>query len=446
MDMQESSLRMKLNNQVIDEETASYSKCKLAECYEKIVMIINEYMDVPQTTARVVALWIISTYFHESFQTFPYLFFNAMRGSGKTRFLKLISSLASKGDGSVQNNLTEAVLFRIPRGTTTCIDEVEQIGSKEKQTLRELLNSAYKKGMKVKRMRKSHTKDGEMQVVETFEPYFPIAMANIWGMDEVLSDRSLTFILEKSNNPLKTKMIEDFENNYIFQEIKTTLNSLVGCSLCSVVNIKNIEREWNKYIKDKYTPSTLTTYTTLTTLTTPLTKNNEEKREEMEKIRVYLDVEEFFNKLDSADISGRNFELSLPLLIISKTIGDEYFTDFIKIMKEVIVSKKGEEYANSKDVSLYEMVNDLESFGLEYFPIKELTQRFREFVGDDSEKDDKWLNDKWMGRALKRLNLELEKKRFKSGFKVILNYVKAKEKLKIFKSDSVDSEKKREEI
>jgi hypothetical protein len=51
-----------------------------------------------------------------------------------------------------------------------------------------------------------------------------------------------------------------------------------------------------------------------------------------------------------------------------------------------------------------------------------------------------------MGRALKRLNLELEKKRFKSGFKVILNYVKAKEKLKIFKSDSVDSEKKREEI
>jgi hypothetical protein len=271
-------------------------------------------------------------------------------------------------------------------------------------------------------------------------------MANIWGMDEVLSDRSLTFILEKSNNPLKTKMIEDFENNYIFQEIKTTLNSLVGCSLCSVVNIKNIEREWNKYIKDKYTPSTLTTYTTLTTLTTPLTKNNEEKREEMEKIRVYLDVEEFFNKLDSADISGRNFELSLPLLIISKTIGDEYFTDFIKIMKEVIVSKKGEEYANSKDVSLYEMVNDLESFGLEYFPIKELTQRFREFVGDDSEKDDKWLNDKWMGRALKRLNLELEKKRFKSGFKVILNYVKAKEKLKIFKSDSVDSEKKREEI
>jgi hypothetical protein len=140
---------------------------------------------------------------------------------------------------------------------------MEQVGSKEKQTLRELLNSAYKKGMKVKRMKKTKSKEGEEYVTETYEPYFPIAMANIWGMDEVLGDRSLTFVLEKSDNPEVTKKIEDFDTNPRILEIKRVLNEL-QCSLCSVVTSKNNIEDWNNYIDNQYNKY-IHTYTTITT-------------------------------------------------------------------------------------------------------------------------------------------------------------------------------------
>ena len=408
------------------EEEIINSKIKLDECYHGIIDILKYYIDTTEQNYKFISMWIIGTYFHEQFKTFPYLFFNAMRGSGKTRTLKLISSLAAKGDGSVQNNLTEAVLFRIPRGTTTCIDEVEQIGSKEKQTIRELLNSAYKRGMKVKRMKKANVMNKETgtreekQIVETFEPYFPIVMANIWGVEEVLADRSIVLVLEKSNNPGKVKKVEDFENNDTICLLKRTLEGLVSLVSVSLAE-KDYMKKWNLYIHNKYNDiTTLTTQTTQTTQTT------------LEEI----EVGEFFNKIDDSGISGRNFELLLPLLIIAKEIGDCVFEEFLEIAKEVVDKKKDEEYANSKDVSLIEFISTLSYEGLTYFKLKDLVGRFRMFIGE-SDEEDRWLNDKWLGRALVRLNLLTDKRRLATGREVMLNYNKAIEQIKMFKSEGV---------
>lgn len=407
---------------VINEASIAVARQKMNECYHKIIKILSKYIDMSEEQKKIITIWVIGTYFHEQFNTYPYLFFNAMRGSGKTRTLKLISALGAKGDGSVQNNLTEAVLFRIPRGTTTCIDEIEQIGSKEKQTLREILNSAYKKGMKIKRMKKRHTKEGEEQIVETFEPYFPICMANIWGMDEVLGDRSLTLVLEKSNHPSITKMIEDFDINPDILDVKRTLKQV---SVVSVVSLskKTYTTTWNEYICNKYNDTTtLYTYTTQNDTTTLLNK---------------IEVEELFNKIDSSGIHGRNFELTFPLLLIAKEVGEGVFDDILKVVSKQALTKKEDEYTESKDVSLYELITTLEGeVGLNMINIKELTSRFRNFLGDTDD-EDRWLNDKWVGRALKRLNLILDKKRMASGRLVRLNFNKAKEKLKIFKGHMI---------
>jgi hypothetical protein len=97
----------------------------------------------------------------------------------------------------------------------------------------------------------------------------------------------------------------------------------------------------------------------------------------------------------------------------------------------MVTEKKSVEY-ESKDVSLYEFVMNQEfTLGGEYISIKDLTKKFREFTNEE-QTEDKWLNDLWMGRALKRLNLILDKRRMKFGMEVRLNYQKAKEKLKIF--------------
>jgi hypothetical protein len=413
------------------------SKEVISFMYQEIITFMKKYLVMEESQYKIIALWILGTYAHEYFNTYPLLFFNAMRGSGKTRTLRLISALGNGGDGSVQNNLTEAVLFRIPRGKTTCIDEVEQIGNKEKATLRELLNAAYKKGMKVCRMKKTKMKNEfgvpeEKQVAEEFEPYFPIALANINGLDEVLADRAITLILEKSDNPNQTKKVEDFEKNLKIQWIKHSL-----CSFGVVVQLlqsKNIYEKWNFWLEIKHNYTNYTHYTNLTNNTNytknPIIKSYMDNCNS-QKVEIDEDTDKFFELLDNAGIVGRNFELFSPLLILAKFIDQELFNDIFEVIKGMVAEKKGVEY-ESKDVSLYEFILSLENIiNGDFISIKEITNQFRHFA-NEQENEDRWLNDKWMGKALKRLNLVLDKRRMRSGMEVRLNYGKAREKLKIF--------------
>jgi len=372
----------------------------LNECYDDIKKLLKKYLDLKEEYYDIITLWIIGTYFHDEFESYPYLFFNAMRGSGKSRTLRLVSKLCN---GNVMASPTEAVLFRTTG--TLGIDEFEGVANKDKSSIRELLNGAYKKGIKICRMKKKKGISGEEQVVEEFEVYRPITMANIWGMEEVLSDRCISLILEKSDDPAKTRLIEDFENNNYIQKIN---NSLSKCSLCSVVTKKNIHQEWNNYISDRYetTSNALTTNTTYTTLTT------------------------LFNKIHDSKIIGRNLELFIPLFFISNFINKDYLEKIIEIAKDVTDKKKKEEETESIDVMVFDFVSKREG-GMVWYSIKDLTNEFRQFADENSD----WLNNKWFGRALKRLNLIVDKRRKGYGMEVMLNPTKALKKLNIFKKE-----------
>lgn len=396
-------------------------KVELGKAYEDIIKLMKCYLDLPEEHYKFIAIWIVGTYFHSQFSTYPFLFFNAMRGSGKTRLLKFISSLGAKGDGSVQNDISESVLFRTPQGTTLCIDECERIGSKEKSTLRELLNSAYKRGVKVKRMRKSKDKDGENFVVEEFEPFIPIAMANINGLDEILEDRSISVVIEKSNDPKYTKKIEDFDANKTFSLVKKSLEQ--SSVVCVVYRRKkNITTAWNEYIDDVYnytnnTNNNNNTNNTNNTTTTPLAQKELE----------------LFNKIDKSEINGRNFELLFPLLLVANEISDDVMDEILEIGVNLIKEKKSDESNESVDVSLIEFISQMEEeTRFNYLPIKSILSGFRHFLGE-GDTEDSWLNSKWLGKALKRLNLISDKKRLAGGIEVVLNIDKAKDKMRMFK-------------
>ncbi|KKK51803.1 hypothetical protein LCGC14_3111300, partial [marine sediment metagenome] len=303
-----------------------------------------------------MAIWIIGTYIHDEFETFPYLFFNAMRGSGKSRMLRLIAELSHNGE--LLGSMSEAALFRTAKGRTLCIDEFEKVGSQEKQGLRELLNAAYKKGSKIKRMKKM--KEG--YEVEEFEVYSSIVMANIWGMEEVLSDRCITIIIEKSGRPEITKLIENFSNDSQIKKIKNDINDVV-CSLCSIISIRKIEKEWNSYILDKYY-TTLHTYTTQTTLDIHTTLNQD-------KISL-------FNKMDDAGIDGRNLELSFPIFMIANLLNS--FDPILKTLKDIMIEKKLEDITESKDVQVFDFVSRQELLK-NYVSMIKLTNQFRDFLG-----------------------------------------------------------------
>ena len=325
-----------------------------------------------------------------------------MKGSGKTRLLKLISKMSKEGE--IMASMSEAVLFRT--NGTLCIDEFEGVSRKGNENLRELLNSCYKKGTKVKRMRKAKTLDGERQEVEEFEPYRPICMANIWGMEQVLGDRCISIILDKSANKAITRLVENFDEDEVILGIMRTLQDK-RCSWCSVVVARNMYIKWNEYILSNYTSTHTHNYTKL---------HKEEK--------------DFFDKVFKSDLDGRNLELALPLLLIANSLRGGIFEEVLETISNYESDRKSEEFTENRDVSFIDFVSQHTDYNFK--SVTKITNEFKNFLQLD-DIDGKFLNSRWVGQAMKRLNLIKEKKRLNRGVEVILDIEKAQEKIKMFK-------------
>lgn len=380
--------------------------------YYLLMSEIDYWIDMPKEYKNIVTLWIIGTHLQPYMDSFPELFINAMRGSGKSRLLKLINSVA--WNSHYVTSITESSLFRT--NGTLIIDECESIGSKEKIALRELLNASYKKGVQIIRMKQVKSLGTTEQKAEFFNLYRPIAMANIWGMDEVLGDRCISIILEKSNDLIKTRIIENFEDR---ENIKTIRNQFFLVQLCSLVQIMSLKRtieDWNNYIIIRNNKLHNYIYTYNNTNNTNYNTN------------IKRDI--FFNKIFDSEINGRNLELFMPLFLIANLIGDDVFNFTLETAKNLVYEKKNDEVNESKDVMLFDYISKLSIMDSDFVPIKQFTIDFKNYTNENAE----WLNEKWIGRALKRLRLITQKRRVAQGNEVILNISKAKEKMKIFKT------------
>lgn len=371
-------------------------KQQLYDSYMNIIDLLKKYCDLNEEDYPIVATWIIGTYFHNEFESYPYLFLNAMKGSGKTRTLKLITDLSFQGEILLQP--TEAVLFRTTG--TLGIDEAEGITRKGQENLRELLNGCYKKGTKVKRMKQHKTPEGSEQVVEEFNIYRPLALANINGMEDVLGDRCINIILERSNNQGIIKLAEIWRQEKIYQDTKEMLNQ---CSLCSVVVGAEAYTEWNNYVLHNYILHT--NYTNCIKYT------------------------QLFKTLNLMDLTGREVELCMPLMLIALEIDPKIFEILYTSIKNYMEDRKQEQFNDSKDIMLIDMVSQEPDNN--YLQIKEIVRRFLDFTQDENKDDE--INPKWIGRALKRLKLIKEKKRLSGGIQIKLNILKAQEKIKQFK-------------
>lgn len=381
-------------------EDKEKEKEMIKTAYYNIIDILKKYVDLKEEYYNIIALWIIGTYFHDKFISYPYLYFNAMKGSGKSRTMNLITTLAK--DGEMLNSLTEAVLFRT-RGTLA-IDEFEGIGRKGNESLRELLNSAYKKGTKVKRMKMRKSDKGTEQVVEEFEVYRPIVIANIWGMDNVLSDRCITLVLERSSNKKITNLIEIFYEEEVVKKTKKILNQ---CSLCSYVHLEKAYKEWNNFV--------INNYTNYTNYIHNINYTN------------YTELFKALKSMTSEGINGRDLELSFPLTLIASGISEAILKETTLTLKNIFHKKNEEELVENYDISLYDFISKY--YISSWVSINKLSSDFRDFMQSNEE----WLNSKWMGRALKRLDLVKDKKRHASGVSVILNIEKAEKKIGMFK-------------
>jgi hypothetical protein len=396
------------------------AKIRLTEIYYEIIEILGDWLDIPEEHKKIISIWIIGTYFHKRFSTFPYLFLNAMRGSGKTRLLAIISWLQANGTGQVLTNPSDAVIFRTAKERGLIFDEFESEKSKDKQAMREYLNACYKKGGIVYRMEKQKNKEGkEEQVAVGHLLYTPIAMANINGIEDVLADRSISLIIEKSMNDYLVRKVENFDTNLAIKSIKANL-SRFSVEVCSEMFSPE---DWNAYLKSRYSTTLHTTHTTHN-YTTPYTTSD-------------LDKEEMFNKIVDTGIIGRNLELFFPLLMVARTLNKEVFEEIRLIAIQLNANKTEDEFAESKDVTLIEFVSLADRYRFEYVFSHELFIEFKNFLGNQgTDEESKWLNITWFGLALKRLKLFHNRKRVAKGQMILLNVDNAKVKIKLFRKDT----------
>jgi len=376
----------------------------LREKFELIKEILKDYVELREDYYDLIPIWILGTWFHKYFNTYPYLYFNAMKGSGKSRTLNLIKNFIP--NGKQVNNMSESVLFRTASESSFCIDEFENNSAKEKTTLRLLLNSAYKKGSVVERMEKIKTVEGEKYEPKSYEIYCPIVIANIFGLENTLQDRCITLILEKSFNKKVVNLIENFEHNsQKMGEMGSILR--VNGRDGSVERLKTIPYEWNNYVKN----------TNLSPLSHISHHTHNSQHSHM------------FEKIYKSNLTGRDFELFMPLFIIADWVGN--LETIIKIAEKITSERKTKDVEDNYDVQIIDFISQYQNY--EWVSVGDLVEQFRKYLGI-KEHDQKWINSKWMGVALNRMLLFKEKK--KSGvMKVRLDISKAKEKIRMFKEE-----------
>jgi hypothetical protein len=379
----------------------------------------DEYMEFTEDWHYdLMTVWCMGTYFHEIFNAYPYIFLNAVKRSGKTKCLALTGCMAFNAFNAL--TMTPASLFRLVDGTkaTLLIDEMEKINKKDEGDLRALLLAGYKKGSEVPRVEEKKGQTGlKGYGVPSYSTYSPRMLANISGIEDVLEDRALTVILQRGNN--KDKMNKDIdEHNQRWQEIrdKLYLNLMFYANGVNDRNENIIEFMDEFYAKNRgFIEEELNEKVVI--------EEKEEKQSTLWKGvgKIERGVEIELKDVIDGLIKGRGFELWRPIFTIASLVSEEVLLRiFINAVRHE-KTRREEDLTETLDSLLIELL--LQTVNEDnYYRVKDITQKLKEGNPDD----ERWLNQRWVSRALKRLGLIKERKKHSSGLmvKILVNDVK----------------------
>jgi hypothetical protein len=152
-------------------------------------------------TPLLLALWVLGTYVYKEFIYYGYLWVtSAVRGSGKTLLLDILSEVSADCPGRL-SNLTEASLFRLAHeGKTLILDESENLRTDDRQrygALMSVFNDGFKSGGKVPRQEKDQ--DGNFHTAY-FNTYCPKVLAGLSDILDTIADRSFKIVMTKKTS------------------------------------------------------------------------------------------------------------------------------------------------------------------------------------------------------------------------------------------------------
>lgn len=340
-------------------------------------------------------------------------------------------------------SMTPASLFRIVESScgTLLIDEVEKLNKKDESDIRTLLLAGYKKGAEVPRVEEKKNSQGKSFEIPCYSTYSPKMLANIAGVEDVLEDRCVSVILTRGKD--KKKMNKEVNTN---SDEWPNIRDVLYCSM--MFNARQVESRNNEigtYI-DKF-------YEDRKKIFDAIFDDSEET--------IQADIRESQSTLGSGKITktkkepvdakelidstvkGRSFELWRPIFTLASLISDELleiiFMNAIKHEK----MRREEDITETLDSILVELLLQIVT-GDNFYRVKDIAQKLKEM----NPEDEKWLNTRWVSRAMKRLGLVKEKKRHSSGvmIKLCMKDIKSiAEKLGITVIEPVDILKKSSE-
>ncbi len=177
--------------------------------------IYYKYSEIKdQAWYLVLPLWVIGTYLYRLFETYPYLAFEGLKNTGKSKTSRITTRMSFNGIFSV--NASEATLYRDIENLrpTFGIDEAEILKDPEKsKSIRAILNAGYFKGACV--LRQEKTSKGEFYT-RKYGVYSPKLIANIKGLEDTLESRTIKIIMLRAKTEkgllLDTETSEDWNH------------------------------------------------------------------------------------------------------------------------------------------------------------------------------------------------------------------------------------------
>jgi len=168
---------------------------ELKKIYDDILQINEKYIDHLNTSShKYISCWIIASYCFILFEQFGRLYNKAERGSGKTKQARILKNLCFNPMWITKG--TESSQFRDAEATcgTFIVDNMDKLHEDLKRSIEHYIETAW--------MREATYRltDKETGRTMKFQAYTPMALNNIYGLDENTIDKTFEIPMLKSVN------------------------------------------------------------------------------------------------------------------------------------------------------------------------------------------------------------------------------------------------------
>jgi len=194
-----------------------YEKKTIKEIYHKLLKLNEKYIDhLNPCSHKYTACWTIGTYCYTLFEQFGRLYNHAERGSGKTKQLRLQKFTCFNPMWVTKG--TESSQFRDAEATcgTFLVDNMDKLHEDLKRSIEHYIETGW---MKEATYRLTDKDSGR---TIKFRSFTPLALNNIYGLDENTIDKTFEIPMLKSVNS-KIKRLKVTSKSENWEEIRNDI-------------------------------------------------------------------------------------------------------------------------------------------------------------------------------------------------------------------------------